>query len=174
MGIICGQNQKHKSQELHVSRPLSQSLKHEYENVECEDQDQLFCPSLTQNYVLYPKFLITQESKCDKEEQNIITSVLQSSSQLSLGFQSEPNNINENQNKQINQNKLKPDMLNSKRMSLEQRYKIAVSPSQSRNRNNNNSLSPLAKMFKGQNSTAKQREQQILTNGKRKLSNQNR
>ncbi|CAD8147405.1 unnamed protein product [Paramecium pentaurelia] len=172
MGIICGQSMKHKSLEFHVQRPMSQSIKYEQENVELEDQDQLFCPSLTKNYILNPRFLITEESKCEKEEQNLISLVQQSSSQLSLGIQSELNNINEIQNKQINQNKLKPDLTNSKRMSLEQRYKIAISPSQYRKRNNNNGQSPLAKMFQGQNSTAKQKEQLILTKGKRKQSNQ--
>ncbi|CAK67271.1 unnamed protein product (macronuclear) [Paramecium tetraurelia] len=171
MGIVCGQPLKSKSLEFHTSRPLTQSIKQDQENVEFEDQDQCFCPSLTKNYILNPKFLFTEESKCEREEQRLNTDINRNSSLLSLGIQSEPNNLNEIQGKQKNQNKLKPDIQNSKRMSLEQRFKIATSPSQCRKRNNNTPKSPLTAMLQTNNNSTKQKEQLILTKGKRKLSN---
>ncbi|CAD8060079.1 unnamed protein product [Paramecium sonneborni] len=169
MGIVCGQNQKFKSQEFYASRPLTQTIKHEQEDVEHDDYDQLFCPSLTKNYILNPKFLYMQESKLENEVQHQITQIEQNSSQLSLGIQNEFSNPIEIQVKQKNQNKLKPD--NQKRMSLEQRYKIAISPSLQRKRNSNTSKSPLAQIFQSQKHTAKQKEQFILTKGKQKISN---
>ncbi|CAD8052753.1 unnamed protein product [Paramecium primaurelia] len=172
MGIVCGQIPKSKSKEFHVTKHLTQSIKQEQENVEFEDYDQCFCPSLTKNYILNPRFLITEESKYEKEEQNLNNDIIKnSSSQLSLGIQSEPNNLNEIQGKQRNQNKLKPDIQNSKRMSLEQRYKIATSPSQFKKRNSNTSQSPLAIILQTKNNSVKQKEQLILTKGKLKISN---
>ncbi|CAD8058144.1 unnamed protein product [Paramecium sonneborni] len=167
MGVICGQIRKFKTQESYTSRPQTQSLKHEQENIEHEEQDQLFCPSLTKNYILNPRFLNIQEQKCEKEDYHQITQIEQNSSQISLGIQSELNNVNETQAKQKSQNKLKPNT--QKRMSLEQSYKIALSPSLQKKRNSNTIKSPLAQMFQKQNHTAKQKEKLILMKGKQKI-----